>query len=95
MYPLTGFNIMNSFFQFSLENSDYYLKESDPMKKFIDDFVMVCKLSTNNNSNRQKHFEKTLLKFFGKQKFKQEVLKFIEISKVCFAKADVKILRSK
>ena len=92
---MTGFNIMKSFFQFSLENSDYYLKESDPMKKFIDDFVMVCKLSTNNNSNRQKNFEKTLLKFFGKQKFKQEVLKFIEISKVCFAKADVKILRSK
>ena len=71
------------------------------MKKFIDDFVMVCKLSTNNNSNRQKHFEETLLNFFGKQKSKQEVLnkqevlKFIEISKVCFAKADVKILRSK
>ena len=92
---MTGFNIMKSFFQFSLENSDYYLKESDPMKKFIDDFVMVCKLSTNNNSNRQKHFEETLLEFFGEQEIKQEVLKFIEISKVCFAKADVKILRSK
>ena len=65
------------------------------MQKFIEDFALACKLATNTNSNRIKHFEKSLKNYLNEVRFEPKVKKFIKLSIQYYAKSEVKKLRSK